>query len=99
MNGGRTPPVCPATPTDPVAYPPDARVLPTTWSNHQSAGAGVRDATTRSGTLALVRVRRSVARSLPEWVRYDNTARTWVPRHLARVLAMALPVLVVAFVL
>jgi hypothetical protein len=34
-----------------------------------------------------------------EWVRYDNTARTWLLRHVLRVVAMALPVAVVAFVL
>jgi hypothetical protein len=34
-----------------------------------------------------------------EWVRHDATAPTWVLRHLMRVAAEALPVLVVAFVL
>jgi hypothetical protein len=32
-----------------------------------------------------------------DWVRHDNTAPTWALRHLARVLGMALPVLVVLF--
>jgi hypothetical protein len=34
-----------------------------------------------------------------EWVRHDNTGRTWMLRHLARILAQALPLLVVIFVL
>ncbi|HVV24029.1 MAG TPA: DUF5313 family protein [Pseudonocardiaceae bacterium] len=34
-----------------------------------------------------------------EWVRHDNTTRTWRLRHVLRVLAEAVPVLVVAFVL
>jgi hypothetical protein len=34
-----------------------------------------------------------------DWVRHDNTARTWMLRHLSRILAQALPVLVVIFVL
>ena len=33
-----------------------------------------------------------------EWVRYDNTSRTWMPRHILRILTQALPVAVVAFV-
>lgn len=34
-----------------------------------------------------------------DWVRYDNTDRTWMTRYLLRVVVQALPVLVVAFVL
>lgn len=34
-----------------------------------------------------------------DWVRYDNTDRTWMTRHLLRIVVLALPVLVVAFVL
>lgn len=34
-----------------------------------------------------------------EWVLHDNTSRTWMLRHLTRILAQALPVLIVIFVL
>jgi hypothetical protein len=33
-----------------------------------------------------------------DWVRYDNTSRTWMPRHILRILVQALPVMVIAFV-
>jgi hypothetical protein len=33
-----------------------------------------------------------------EWVRHDNTASTWLLRHVVRVIAEALPVLVIAFI-
>jgi hypothetical protein len=33
------------------------------------------------------------------WVLHDNTSRNWLTRHIVRVIAQALPVMVVAFVL
>jgi uncharacterized protein DUF5313 len=33
-----------------------------------------------------------------EWVRHDTTGRTWLARHVTRVVVQALPVMVVAFV-
>lgn len=33
-----------------------------------------------------------------DWVRHDLTASTWMPRHLARIVVEALPVLAAAFV-
>ncbi len=34
-----------------------------------------------------------------DWVLHDNTSRRWMIRHIVRVIAQALPVMVVAFVL
>jgi hypothetical protein len=34
-----------------------------------------------------------------EWVLHDNTAPNWMVRYIARIIAQALPVLIVAFVL